>query len=136
MEGFMKKNIVCQSLILTIMCMLFAGMACNKSTGTKTTPSAMVVLQPKAGQTFKVGDTINIKWQVNYPDSISSIVLWLYSLPDSIPMSLATSSFAYPDTTFSWVADSAAASNHCYIKLQEYFNNVPPDSSGTFSITY
>ena len=133
----MKKKIVSHSVVLAVICMLFSGIGCNHSTSPKTTTtSAMVVLQPTAGQTFSVGDTIKIKWQINYPDSISSLILTLYHLPDSVPITLGTGSFAYPDTTFSWVADSAAVSNHCYIKLQEYFNNVPPDSSGTFSITY
>ena len=132
----MKSKIIGRTVGCAVLLVMSAGMACNTSTGPKAATGAMAVLQPTAGQTFKVGDTIKVKWTVRYPDSISSIIVALYHLPDAVPITLGSNSFAYPDTTFSWVADSAAVSGHCYIKLQEYFNNVVPDSSGTFSITY
>jgi hypothetical protein len=138
MEGFMKKNIVCQSVVLAIMCMLFAGMACNKTTGPNTTPNALVVLQPTAGQSFKVGDTMHVKWQVNDTNDISSVVVQLYGFPnDTLITTLGNGSFPPDSASYSWIIDSAAVAAHCYIRICNYepYGSYP-DSSSLFTITY
>jgi len=133
----MKKNIVCQSGVLAIICMLFAGMACNKSTGPKTTPSALVVLQPTAGQSFKVGDTMHVKWQVNDTNDISSVLVQLYGFPnDTFIKTLGNGSFSLDTTSYSWIIDSSAVAAHCYIRICNYIDYSYPDSSGVFTITY
>jgi hypothetical protein len=137
----MKKNLVVHCAASAMICFLLAGWACNKSsnTGPKASTDSLVVLQPTAGQTFKVGDTMKIKWQVNDTNDISSIVIQLYrdSLHhDSLITTIGSNSFPADSSPYSWVIPSSAVAAHCYIRI---FNYLPygsyPDSSGVFTIT-
>jgi hypothetical protein len=112
---------------------LIVGFGCKSSTSPKSTPNALVVVQPSAGQTYKVGDTMKIKWQVNDSSEVSSVILELHH--DTTILVIGNNSFPPDSTSHSWIVDSSTVSTHCYVKVREYNNSVPPDSSGIFTIT-
>jgi hypothetical protein len=75
---------------------------------------------------------VQIQWQVNSPD-VSSVEVYLYH--DTSETELLPHSYPPDTTTFAWIVANSQVSNHCYIQIREYFGNVPPDSSGIFTIT-
>ncbi len=128
----MKKSWFLHCTVLTAIFALFAGMSCHSPTNNNPA-KPLALIAPVAGATYHVGDTMKIRWQVNDTIDVSSVVLELHH--DTTILVLGTNSFPRDSTSYSWVVDSSAVSTHCYVKVKEYFNNVPPDSSGIFTIT-
>lgn len=127
-------------LITTVVlgCVLLIGSNCKNATQPTPTPTKpLELIQPKGGEHFKVGDTVQISWKANDSTYISSVeVLLLPGFPD-YPLGGGGS---FPlDTTIKWIIDSTQVSTSCYIKICDYIDPTnphdPPDSSGRFSIT-
>lgn len=116
---------------------LIAGMSCKNATQPKPTPiKPLELIQPKGGEHYKVGDTVQISWKTNDSTYISSVEVLL--LPGFLNYPLGGRSFPL-DTTITWIIDSTQVSNGCYIEICDYLDPTnphdPPDSSGRFSIT-
>ena len=97
---------------------------CKSNTGTNPTPPPpLELLYPKGGQSFKVGDTVLIKWSVHQPQNIPSVGV-SYSLDGGKTFPtyqvLGTGSVAYPDSTLRWIVGQEDVSSQFILVIWEY----------------
>ncbi len=113
-------------ILLGLVCMIFNTMQCDKGTNPSPTPKgALELLYPKggSGQSFKVGDTVTIRWSIHNTDSVVQVGI-SYSLDDgkTVPTTqiIAGHSFSYPDTTYQWIIGSEHCSDKFILCIWEY----------------
>ncbi len=111
---------------------------CDKATNPPP-PPVLELLFPKGGgnQSFKVGETVTIRWSIHDRDQIGSVGI-PYSLDGGKSWSkfyIGNDSFIYPDTTCQWTIDSTYISDKFVLKIFEYTNHTPADSSAPFVIS-
>jgi hypothetical protein len=93
---------------------------------TPTTPVThppLELLYPKGGESFKVGDTVPIKWSVHEPQNIPSVgISFSKDGGKTFPTTqiIGNGSVAYPDTTFKWVIDNEYVSEKFILVIWEY----------------
>jgi hypothetical protein len=101
---------------------------------TPTPPPPIELLYPKggSGQSFKVGDTVTIKWSIHERDQVTSVII-AYSKDGgktgSTTQIIGNGSFAYPDTTFQWTIDKQHVSDRFVLVILEYNSNCYTGSS-------
>jgi hypothetical protein len=97
---------------------------CNGDTGnTPVTHPPLELLFPKGGESFKVGDTVTIKWSVHEPQNIPSVgISYSKDGGKTFPTTqiIGNSSVAYPDTTFKWVIGNEYVSDKFILVIWEY----------------
>jgi hypothetical protein len=68
------KNKRCFGYVITVLVALLLITACNNPVSPgNSTASAITLISPNGGETFKIGDSLHIKWRVN-PDSIGQML--------------------------------------------------------------
>jgi hypothetical protein len=124
--------------LIGIACAIF-GTNCNS--GTNPPPPVagpLELLFPKggSGQSFNVGDTVMIKWTIHDKSQVGSVAI-KYSLSVDSNWSvndIGDKSFSYPDTSYLWAITATYTSNQFALKIYEYNNHTPCDSSARFVI--
>ncbi|MBD3243741.1 MAG: hypothetical protein GF331_24330 [Chitinivibrionales bacterium] len=102
-------------------------------------PGIVTVLYPNGGDTVRLGDTVQVRWQVGDVHEVIAAVLlstdegetWV--VISEFPINCAGNSI----TTFEWVVDptSVATSSRCLIMVRDYADQFLTDmSDSTFSI--
>jgi hypothetical protein len=103
----MKRNSI---LFLVIGTAFILGTHCNSGTNPKPhVVGPLELLYPKGGESFKVGDTIRIKWSIHDQSQVGSVGI-KYSLSGGAPWNvnlLGPGSFTYPDTSYLWTVTSS-----------------------------
>ena len=131
----LKKTLV-QLLSLSVVC-LAVFMTCDNGTGPTPPAKTLEIVAPKGGESYKVGQTVTIKWKINDATKISSVGIKLS--PDNgktIPnIDLETSSIFPPTDSFSWTITSDQASTQCVIKVYDYLDKSINDQSGVFTVS-
>ena len=96
----------------------------------------LVLLDPLGGENFKVGETVPIKWTIHDKSQVGSVAI-KYSLSVGSNWSvndIGDKSFSYPDTSYPWTITDTYKSNQFALKIYEYNNHTPSDSSARFVI--
>jgi hypothetical protein len=128
MEIFMKIKTYRRFslIILGVTGVIMMVQECKKDTGANPTPPPpLELLYPKggSGQSFKVGETVTIKWSVHEPQNMSSVGL-SYSKDGgkTFPTTqiLGTGSVSRPDTTYQWVIDKQFVSDQFVLVIWDY----------------
>lgn len=138
---FSLSNALSTGLVLTVLAQLLT--ACGEdAAGPSGDPDAQVVLlEPRGGETFRVGDTLKVRWKLQGDGltEISSVALWLS--PDSggtwILMKNASIAPADPDWgEYRWKIPAnlpnrgttlaLAGSSKVLIRVQDYQNSSDP----------
>jgi hypothetical protein len=99
--------------------------------GTKPVPvpkKALVLLKPAGGETYKVGDTMKIEWQINDSAAIENgSVIIFYSLDGGVTWPQTINNPEPPYGSFpmnillrQWKIDSSCVSNTFMISVTDY----------------
>jgi hypothetical protein len=116
-------------ILLAVAGALLALAQCNDTGNTPTTHPALELLFPKGGESFKVGDTVTIRWSVHEPQNIPSVGI-SYSIDSGKTFpgtqiigndTLNHGSIAYPDTDCKWVVDKSHISTGFVLVIWEYY---------------
>jgi hypothetical protein len=99
----------------------------------------LVLVKPVGGESYKVGDTMKIEWQINDSSAISqgSVIIW-NSIDGGLTWPstrvIGNGSFLLTTSSYSWVIDSSCASNNFKICVTDY-NKGNRSQSGVITIT-
>jgi len=133
-----SKHTILGALIAASVVMLVT-IGC-KSSGPTNIPFSgpLELLYPKAGGlSFKVGDTVHVKWSIHDHDQITSVEL-MYSTDGGKtlnPNSIASKgSFIYPDTTYAWTPTAAQVSTQFILIARCYTDHSLKDQSAPFNV--
>jgi hypothetical protein len=108
-------------------------MNCDNGSGPGQPVKPLEIVAPKGGESYKVGQTVTVKWKVNDLINISTVGVRLSIDNGKSYKELAEHSLT-PDTTFfTWIPDSA--SSQCVIKVYSYTDDLVFDKSGVFTVT-
>lgn len=126
--------------LLVIGCWVLAGVGCNDVSGPTPSPAGPIeILQPKGGETYKVGEVVTIKWKINDLTKVSSIGVEFDStglfVSKNVYEELVDHSLPPETTSVSWTVKSGQISKRCKIRVYEYFDNCDPDTTSFFTIT-
>ena len=124
----MKRNITQGILgaLITGSALLLVIVGCNSSTNPPPFSGPLELLYPKggSGQSFQVGQPVQIKWSIHDKTQIGSVGI-KYSLDNGKIWSttpIGNGSLSFPDTTYSWVPTADQISNQFVLKVYEYQN--------------
>jgi hypothetical protein len=127
--NMLRALALCGLLIVTI--------SCDKGTNSSTPPfKTLELLQPRGGESYKVNQTVAIRWRINDTSNISTVGIML-SLDGgkTWPLSLGNGSFPPETTSFSWTIESTQVSDQCMIKVYDYISQSINDRSGVFLVS-
>lgn len=97
-------------------------------------PPALELVQPVGGESYTVGDTVQIQWKINDSTKITTVVVAL-SLDSGMTFTpLFGHSFSVDTTSALLVVDSTQVSNQAIIKVYDYQDPYCFDASGSFTI--
>jgi hypothetical protein len=116
---------------------LVLGLNCDKGTNTNTPIKPLEILQPKGGETYTVGQTVEIRWRINDLSKIPSVGVKL-SIDNGklyTPLLLPDRSFPPETTWVSWIIQSTQASAHCIVEVYDYSDESLYDKSGAFTVS-
>ena len=96
------------------------------------------ILYPKGGETYKVNQTVRVRWQINDSTKIGSVRIDLsLDRGKTFPITFISpsgGSFSRNITQYDWKIENASISDSCVIKVREYNEGSLNDRSGVFSI--
>jgi hypothetical protein len=125
-----KKNLMqAGKAFIGLSCAFLFFFQCKSGTETQPTPPpTLELLYPKGGETFKVGDTVTVKWTIHDQTAFKAVGI-SYSLDSgkTVPTTQLIlnpkppfGSFTYPDTMYTWVIDSLYISNKFVLVIWDY----------------
>ena len=124
-------------LPMTIICCSIISLQCDNGNGPDNPAGPLELVSPKGGESYQVGQTVEVKWKINDATKISSVGIKL-SLDNGksfLGNDLETSSIFPPTTTFSWTITDEHVSSQCLLEVYDYIDNSINDKSGTFSVS-
>jgi hypothetical protein len=122
-----KKHRRLGLIFLTMAVGLFALAKCDSGNNPPPPPPPgdLELLYPKggSGQSFRVGDTVNIRWAIH--DTVETRDIGLsYSLDGgkTVPGTqlISNHSISYPNTTYQWIIDSIQKSDEFVVCIWRY----------------
>ena len=111
-----------------VICAIVIATQCKSSTNPPPPPPTLELLYPKGGQSFKVGDTVLIKWSIHDTNQVKSVGI-SYSLDNGrtfpgtqiIPSDTGShGSTTYPDVDCRWIIGARDTSNQFILCIWEY----------------
>jgi Developmentally Regulated MAPK Interacting Protein. len=112
-------------------------LSCDNGSNPATPSKPLEIIQPKGGESYTVGQTVDIKWRINDLTKISSVMVKLSTNNGkTFPVVLVGSLSIPPDSTsVSWTPLSDQVSTQCIVKVYEYNNeSTIYDKSGIFTV--
>jgi hypothetical protein len=120
-----KKNPRCFLTFMVLAGALTTLIQCNSGTNPLPPPPTLELLYPKggSGQSFKVGDTVTIRWSIH--DTVETRDIGLsYSLDGgkSVPGTqlIFDHSISYPVTSYRWIVKSSQVSDQFVVCIWRY----------------
>jgi hypothetical protein len=111
---------------------LATGFYCDTTTNKPSDP--LEIIQPKGGETYTVGQTVEIKWKINDFSQILSVAVQLSTDNGKSITYLADHSISSETTSFSWTIQTDQVSNQCFVKVYEYNDKSIYAKSGIFTV--
>ncbi len=135
MKRSYKKNANILSVIVTV---FMLGCLCEKNTNPTSFMGPLELLQPKGGESFKVGvgESVTIKWSIHDQNQIGSVIID-YSIDGGkiwSVNSITDHSFTYPETIYVWIPTASQISNQFVLKVREYDDRTINDKSDPFTV--
>jgi hypothetical protein len=127
---------------------MLTGMQCKGNGPVEPAQRPLELLYPKggSGQTFKVGDTVRIRWSIHDVNAVKGVGV-SYSLDGGATVKatqiISTKQSTYPDTTLLWEIDESYISDKFVLVIWEYNSlcisgssacTSPFDKSAPFSV--
>ena len=132
----MLKKGLCFFFPLSLLCCA-VFMNCDNGNGPNPVTKPLEIVSPKGGESYTVGQSVEIKWKINDASKIGSVGITL-SLDNGKTFSaydLELTSIYPPTTTFSWTIASDQVSDQCVIEVREYNDHSINDKSGAFTVS-
>jgi hypothetical protein len=134
---------MCRSMILgmAIVCGVMMTVVCDNGTEPADVPVStkiLELLQPQGGETYKVNQTVLVKWRINDATKVSSVGVKLsIDSGKTFPGMITVNGSVFPPTAeFSWTITADQVSDKCVVKVYEYNGEATiNDRSATFRIT-
>lgn len=129
-----KKKMCVAGLSACVSVVLIAlSVGCKKDNPVTPPPKDPIeLLYPVGGESFKLGDTVTVRWRINDNTNLSSIALERSTI-NGMAYSLLHYTSIPLDTTFcSWIVDSI--STQCIIRVRDYLDYSVFDKSGVFTV--
>ncbi len=103
---------------------LIPMLLCDNGTSPPSTrPLELIFPRGGGGQTFKVGDTVTIKWKINDLSKVNDVGI-SYSLDGGKTVTgtqiIGNGSIAYPDTSYRWIITDRFVSDSFVLIIWEY----------------
>ena len=117
--------------------LLALGVNCDKGANTNTPLKPLEIIQPKGGETYTVGQTVEIRWRINDLSKILSVGVKLSTNNGKLytPILFPDHSFPSETTWVSWIIQSNQASAQCIVEVHEYNDVNLNDKSGAFTVS-
>jgi hypothetical protein len=117
---------------------MVAFINCNDINDPNPPPAGpLELMAPKGGESYKVGQTVEIKWKINDESKVASVGIKL-SLDNGksyLVNDLESHSIPSTTTSFQWTITSDQVSSQCIIKVYEYNDASINDKSTAFTIS-
>jgi|WetSurMetagenome_2_1015567.scaffolds.fasta_scaffold190689_2 hypothetical protein len=131
-----RNRLIGRSLIVAVVAL--ASVTCKNNVAPPPFTGPLELVQPKggSGQSFKVGESVLVKWSIHDQSKIGSVRVD-YSLDNGKTWSanpLFDNSYTFPETTRVWTPTAAQESNEFVLKVREYNDPTIYDKSAAFIV--